>query len=47
MITNLLMAALAAGCAMLWLRLSKANEANVALQTELVKLRLRLRNARA
>src|SRR5688572_4434086 len=46
MFSNLLMTALAAGCLTLWFRLSRANEANIALQTELAKLRLRLRKAR-
>jgi hypothetical protein len=46
MISNLLMAALTAGCLMLWFRLSRANETIVALQTELEKLRLRLRKVR-
>jgi len=47
MFSNFLMAALAAGCLTLWFKLSQANVANVALQTELDKLRLRLRKARA
>jgi hypothetical protein len=46
MFSNFLMAALGAGCLTLWFRLSQANEANVALQTELAKLRMRLRKAR-
>jgi len=47
MFSNLLMAALAAGCLTLWFRLYRANETNDALQTELEKLRLRLKKARA
>jgi hypothetical protein len=47
MFSNLLMTALAAGCLMLWLRLYRANETNNALQTEIEKLRLRLKKARA
>ena len=46
MFPNLVMAVLAAACVTLWVRLSQANEANVALQTELDKLRLRMRKAR-
>jgi hypothetical protein len=47
MVSNLVMTMLAAGCVTLWWKLSRANEANNALQTEVEKLRLRLRKIRA
>jgi hypothetical protein len=46
MISNFLVAALAAGCLTLCFKLFVANKANVALQTEVEMLRLRLRKFR-